>query len=412
MAGKGKKKEEAPKGDLESSLLAVNKQYGEDIAIKASCYPVVRRYITGIFGLDFITGGGLPRRRTSKFSGWQSTGKTTTSQRVITSVQRHCAQCAYLVCGCDNRTIPKTVYMDVEGALDRDWGRDLGWILDHVYIVQANYAEQAIDVCDMALRSGDCDFLVVDSLAALVPMAEIEESVEKQQQGLAARLINKALRKFTASLNIGGPTEKRGGTILLINQLRHKIGVMFGNPEVEPGGFGQQYVTSINIRTSKGDYGKDKDDEQVTWQGIKLRAVKNKTAPARGVWEYKVWCRDYKDKKKGETDEIEQILKAAQDNGLLVDRVKSGTKSSREFVWLNEDGGQIYPDLAAPSKPKFVELLQSYPLRADLQGDATYWDLFRAEVLRYMMGADAMIPIVNPVHDDPGKETLKIDALA
>jgi recombination protein RecA len=186
----------------------------------------------------------------------------------------------------------------------------------HVYVIRAEYAEQAIDISDTVLRHGQCDLLVVDTLAHLIPSVEIEESSEKWQVGVQARLINKMLRKIVSAQNAPGLDDDTRPTAILLNQVRMKVGVLWGNPETRPGGMGQEFATSIDIRMWPGKYGKDKDGNTLNVV-TNFRCVKNKVAPAQMDGNFRLWLRDYETRKAGDTEDKAVVLGQALKHGWL-----------------------------------------------------------------------------------------------
>ena len=212
---------------------------------------------TGSLGLDIALGiGGLPRGRIVEVYGPESSGKTTLAQHVVAQAQKAGGKCAYI---------------DAEHALDPGYAAKLGVNLDDLLIAQPDTGEQALEIADTLVRSGAIDVLVVDSVAALVPKAELEGEMGDSHVGLQARLMSQALRKLTASV------ARSNTLIIFINQLRMKIGVMFGNPETTTGGNALKFYASVRIEIRRGAQIKDKDETIVNNTTVKI--VKNKVAP-------------------------------------------------------------------------------------------------------------------------------------
>ena len=212
---------------------------------------------TGALALDVALGiGGIPRGRIIEIYGPESSGKTTLAQHIVAECQKRGGIAAFV---------------DAEHALDPEYARNLGVNIDELLISQPDTGEQALDITEELVRSGAVDIVVVDSVAALVPKAEIEGTMEDQQMGLQARLMSKALRKLT------GVIGKTNTTVIFINQLRQKIGVMYGNPEVTTGGNALKYYASVRmeIKRTEGLKGDGVD----VGNHVRVRVLKNKVAP-------------------------------------------------------------------------------------------------------------------------------------
>ena len=212
---------------------------------------------TGSLGLDIALGiGGLPRGRVIEIYGPESSGKTTLALHVIAEAQRNGG-----ICG----------FVDAEHALDAVYARKLGVNLDDLLISQPDTGEQALEITDTLVRSGAIDVLVIDSVAALTPKAEIEGEMGDQLPGLQARLMSQALRKLTGSIN------RSNTTVIFINQIRMKIGVMFGNPETTTGGNALKFYSSVRLDIRR--IGAIKERDEVVGNQTRVKVVKNKLAP-------------------------------------------------------------------------------------------------------------------------------------
>ena len=212
---------------------------------------------TGSLALDVALGiGGVPRGRIIEIYGPESSGKTTLAQHIVAECQKRGGIAAFV---------------DAEHALDPEYARNLGVKVDNLLISQPDTGEQALDITEELVRSGAVDVVVVDSVAALVPKAEIEGSMEDQQMGLQARLMSKALRKLT------GVIGKTNTTVIFINQLRMKIGVMYGNPETTTGGNALKYYASVRLEIKRTE-GVKGDGEDIG-NHVRVRVLKNKVAP-------------------------------------------------------------------------------------------------------------------------------------
>ena len=224
---------------------------GDKVSVNVEAIP------TGALALDVALGiGGVPRGRIIEIYGPESSGKTTLAQHIVAECQKRGGIAAFV---------------DAEHALDPEYARNLGVKVDDLLISQPDTGEQALDITEELVRSGAVDVVVVDSVAALVPKAEIEGSMEDQQMGLQARLMSKALRKLT------GVIGKTNTTVIFINQLRMKIGVMYGNPETTTGGNALKYYASVRLEIKRTD-GVKGDGEDIG-NHVRVRVLKNKVAP-------------------------------------------------------------------------------------------------------------------------------------
>ena len=244
---------------LKLAIEKIEKDFGKGAIMKLGDKPTlnVDAIPTGALALDVALGiGGVPRGRIIEIYGPESSGKTTLAQHIVAECQKRGGIAAYV---------------DAEHALDPEYARNLGVQVDDLLISQPDTGEQALDITEELVRSGAVDVVVVDSVAALVPKAEIEGSMEDQQMGLQARLMSKALRKLTGIIG------KTSTTVIFINQLRMKIGVMYGNPETTTGGNALKYYASVRleIRRTEGIKG---DGEDVG-NHVRVRVLKNKVAP-------------------------------------------------------------------------------------------------------------------------------------
>ena len=224
---------------------------GDKTAVNVEAIP------TGSLDLDIALGiGGIPRGRIIEIYGPESSGNTTLAQHIVAECQKKGGIAAFV---------------DAEHALDPEYARNLGVQVDDLLISQPDTGEQALDITEELVRSGAVDIIVVDSVAALVPKAEIEGSMEDQQMGLQARLMSKALRKLT------GVIGKTNTTVIFINQLRNKIGVMYGNPETTTGGNALKYYASVRMEIKRVESLKGEDGD--VGNHVRVRVLKNKVAP-------------------------------------------------------------------------------------------------------------------------------------
>ena len=245
--------------NLEMALSQIEKQFGKGSVMKMGekGTMAIESISTGALALDLALGiGGLPRGRVTEIYGPESSGKSTLALHVVAEAQRNGGICAYI---------------DAEHALDPVYARAIGVDVDELLISQPDTGEQALEITDMLIRSGAIDVVVIDSVAALTPRAEIEGEMGDSHVGLQARLMSQALRKLTANLN-------RSRTIaVFINQLREKIGVMFGSPETTPGGRALKFYSSVRLDIRRIE--SIKDGVEVVGNRTRVKVVKNKCAP-------------------------------------------------------------------------------------------------------------------------------------
>jgi recombination protein RecA len=244
---------------LQLTMEKLDKTYGKGAVMKLGDSPVEKVEVipTGSISLDLALGvNGYPKGRVVEIYGPESSGKTTLAIHAIAEVQKQGGIAAFI---------------DAEHAFDQFYAQKLGVDIDNLIISQPDNGEQALEIADNLIRSGAIDLIIIDSVAALTPKAEIEGEMSDSQMGLQARLMSKALRKLTASIN------KAGCCCVFINQLRDKIGVMFGNPETTTGGNALKFYASVRIDIRKSS--QIKEGEEVLGNRVKVKVVKNKVAP-------------------------------------------------------------------------------------------------------------------------------------
>jgi recombination protein RecA len=244
---------------LELSLAGIEKAHGKGAVMKMGekGSMAIDTVPTGALALDLALGvGGLPRGRVTEIYGPESSGKSTLAMHVVAEAQRMGGICAYV---------------DAEHAMDPIYARAIGVDVDELLISQPDTGEQALEITDMLVRSGAIDVIVIDSVAALTPRAEIEGDMGDSHVGLQARLMSQALRKLTANLN------KTNTICIFINQLREKIGVMFGSPETTPGGRALKFYSSVRLDIRRIE--SIKDGVEVVGNRTRVKVVKNKVAP-------------------------------------------------------------------------------------------------------------------------------------
>ena len=301
---------------LSAALAQIEKQFGKGSVMRLADGEVAKDIdvvSTGSLGLDIALGiGGLPRGRVVEIYGPESSGKTTLTLQVIGEMQKLGGTCAFI---------------DAEHALDTQYASKLGVNLQELLISQPDTGEQALEICDALVRSGSVDLVVIDSVAALTPRAEIEGEMGDSLPGLQARLMSQALRKLTPVAH------KTGTTLVFINQLRQKIGVVFGNPETTTGGNALKFYASVRLDIRRT--GSIKKGDEVIGNETRVKVVKNKVAPPFKNAEFDILY--------GEgTSRLGEILDLGASAGIVEksgawysyngERIGQGKDNAREFL--------------------------------------------------------------------------------
>jgi recombination protein RecA len=333
--------EENRKKALVAALGQIEKQFGKGSVMRlgdaAASYDV-ETVSTGSLGLDIALGvGGLPRGRVVEIYGPESSGKTTLTLQVIAEVQRNGGTAAFV---------------DAEHALDPAYAEKLGVNINDLLVSQPDTGEQALEITDMLVRSSAVDIVVVDSVAALTPKAEIEGEMGEMQVGLQARLMSQALRKLTGNI-------KRSNTIVIfINQIRMKIGVMFGSPETTTGGNALKFYASVRLDIRR--IGAIKNGEEVTGNMTRVKVVKNKVAPPFREAEFEIMY-GQGISREGEIIELASAQNIIDKSGAWYsykgNRIGQGKDNVRTFLQANKElareiEDQVRAKLLPPKQPR------------------------------------------------------------
>ena len=333
--------EENRKKALVAALGQIEKQFGKGSVMRlgdaAASYDV-EAVSTGSLGLDIALGvGGLPRGRVVEIYGPESSGKTTLTLQVIAEVQRSGGTAAFV---------------DAEHALDPSYAEKLGVNINDLLVSQPDTGEQALEITDMLVRSSAVDVVVVDSVAALTPKAEIEGEMGEMQVGLHARLMSQALRKLTGNI-------KRSNTIVIfINQIRMKIGVMFGSPETTTGGNALKFYASVRLDIRR--IGAIKNGEEVTGNMTRVKVVKNKVAPPFREAEFEIMY-GQGISREGEIIELASAQGIIEKSGAWYsykgNRIGQGKDNVRVFLQNNKEMAreiedQVRAKLLPPKQPR------------------------------------------------------------
>ncbi len=324
---------------LSAALSQIEKQFGKGSVMRlgdSGAAPNIEAIPSGSLGLDIALGiGGLPRGRVVEIYGPESSGKTTLTLQVVAEAQKLGGTAAFI---------------DAEHALDPSYAKKLGVNVDDLLVSQPDSGEQALEITDMLVRSGGVDVVVVDSVAALTPRAEIEGEMGDSHVGLHARLMSQALRKLTANI-------KRSNTLVIfINQIRMKIGVMFGNPETTTGGNALKFYASVRLDIRR--IGAIKKGEEVIGSQTRVKVVKNKVAPPFRQCEFDILY-DQGVSKEGELVDLGSNAGIIEKSGAWYsynkERIGQGKDNARQFLKDN-------PAVAADIESRIRHALQTGPV--------------------------------------------------
>jgi recombination protein RecA len=309
---------------LQAALAQIEKQFGKGSIMRLGDGEVIadiQVVSTGSLGLDVALGvGGLPRGRVVEIYGPESSGKTTLTLQVIAEMQKIAGTCAFI---------------DAEHALDAQYAQKLGVNLQELLISQPDTGEQALEIVDALVRSGSVDLIVIDSVAALTPKAELEGEMGDSLPGLQARLMSQALRKLTATI------KKTNTMVIFINQIRMKIGVMFGSPETTTGGNALKFYASVRLDIRR--IGSIKKGDEVIGSETKVKVVKNKVAPPFKTAEFDILYGEGISRE-GEIIDMGVEASVVDKSGAWYayngEKIGQGKDNSREFLRENADLAQ------------------------------------------------------------------------
>jgi len=337
------------------AFASITKRFGVNALTLASERKVehVARISTKILPLDYALGGGWPVGRINLVYGHKSTGKSTLMTLAAASAQETCGVCLTHrgldgKCECGEFQDMSIVYIDVEGSYEGGWGRNLGCDPDRMLISRPEYAEQALDILEALILSRECDVIILDSIAFLTPSKEIEKSVSEDMVGQQARISGKAVRKFNSALNnVGNQSDGWKPTIFLVNQLRMKVGLLFGNPETQPGGLAWGFAAANEVKLNTGKYEMDAESGRPLYVDIPFRVDKNKTAVPKMEGSFRMMLSDTETKLKGQIADEGFIIKQCERLGILTGSGSSWTIANHKFK------GKKYIELELAKNPEF-----------------------------------------------------------
>jgi recombination protein RecA len=309
---------------LELAINRIEKQFGEGSVMKLgemSARMMVEAIPTGSLSLDLALGiGGIPRGRVTEIFGAEASGKTTLAQHIIAEAQKLGGL---------------TVYVDAEHALDTTYAANCGVKIEDLRIAQPDNGEEALGITEELVRSGAVDLIVIDSVAALVPRAEIEGEMGDTHVGLQARLMSQALRKLVAAIS------KSHTAVVFVNQLREKVGIIFGSPEVTPGGRALKFYSSVRIDLRRID--SLKQGSEVVGTRVRARIVKNKMAPPFRSAEFDIMFKHgkYGISKEGDIIDLGVVLGIIKKAGTFFTygdlKLGQGRENARDYLWKNAE---------------------------------------------------------------------------
>ena len=327
----------AKKKALEAALDQIDKVYGKGSIMRLGQFDKVDvgTISTGSLSLDLAIGvGGVPRGRIVEIYGPESSGKTTLALSIAAQAQKEGGVVAFI---------------DAEHALDPSWAERIGVNLNDILVSQPNYGEQALDICDLLVRSNSVDVVVVDSVAALTPKAELDGEMEDTQVGLQARMMSKAMRKLTAAIS------QSKATVIFINQIREKVGVIYGSPETQPGGRALKFAASVRLDIRRVT--SITDGDRTVGNRVRVKVVKNKVAAPFTKAEFDIMFNEgisYT----GDLLDLAVLAKVARKSGAWFTygavKLGQGRENSKQFL---KDNPKVTEEIAAKVKAANINLL-------------------------------------------------------
>jgi len=299
---------------LQMAISQIEKQYGKGSIMRMgqNSDMNVQMVSTGSLTLDIALGGGVPKGRIVEIYGPESSGKTTLAYHIVAEAQKHGGTAAFI---------------DAEHAMDPEYAKNIGVNMDKLLVSQPDTGEQALEITETLIRSNCVDVIVIDSVAALVPRAEIEGEMGDSHMGLQARLMSQALRKITGTIS------KTNTVVIFINQIRMKIGVMFGNPETTSGGNALKFYSSVRMDIRRA--GQIKDGDEIIGNNVKVKIVKNKVAPPFKTAEFDIMYNEG-------VSRYGELLSLGEKNGIIkklgswyeyeAERMGQGKEAAKQFL--------------------------------------------------------------------------------
>lgn len=311
---------DARKAMLDKALTDISKRYGEGSIMRLgeAKHMQVETIPTGSLSLDLALGvGGIPRARITEIYGPESSGKTTLCLHIVAEAQKMGGTAAFI---------------DMEHALDPVYAAKLGVNINNLYVSQPDTGEQALEICETLVRSGGVDVVIIDSVAALVPRSEIEGDMGDSSMGMQARLMSQALRKLSGAIN------QTKTAVIFTNQLRQKIGIMFGNPETTPGGLAMKFYASVRLDVRR--INSIKTGAEITGSRVRVRVVKNKVAPPFATAEFDIMYNEGISKS-GDILDLATQLEIVTKRGAFYSykdmRLGQGRENSKDFLRANPE---------------------------------------------------------------------------
>jgi len=352
VAGSGEIDPDARRAMLDKALTDISKRYGEGSIMRLgeAKHMQVEVIPTGSLSLDLALGvGGIPRARITEIYGPESSGKTTLCLHIIAEAQKMGGTAAFI---------------DMEHALDPVYAAKLGVNINNLYVSQPDTGEQALEICETLVRSGAVDVVVIDSVAALVPRSEIEGDMGDSSMGMQARLMSQALRKLSGAIN------QTKTAVIFTNQLRQKIGIMFGNPETTPGGLAMKFYASVRLDIRR--INSIKSGAEIVGGRVRVRVVKNKVAPPFATAEFDIMYNEGISKA-GDILDLASQLEIVTKRGAFYSykdmRLGQGRENSKDFLRANPElASEIEAEIRNAAKGGDVPIM-SFTSDSDSEDD-------------------------------------------